>query len=62
MKMREPLLLVMIIAVALVSCARYPNIPRVEEVPVQGEQTSSTIEAGEKDYVIGPEDILEIQV
>jgi protein involved in polysaccharide export with SLBB domain len=62
MKMKEPLLLVIIIAVALVSCARYPNIPRVEETARQGEQAPSTIEAGEKDYVIGPEDVLEIQV
>ena len=62
MKMRESLLLVIIISVAFVSCARYPNIPRVEEMTIQGEQTSSAIEAGEKDYVIGPEDVLEIQV
>ena len=61
MKMRESLLLVIIISVALVSCARYPNIPR-EEATIQRDQTSSTIEAGEKDYVIGPEDVLEIQV
>ena len=32
MKIRESLLLGLIIAMAFVSCARYPNIPRVEEM------------------------------
>ena len=60
--MKEILILFIIFTLALVSCARYPNIPRVEETTIQREQTSSQIEAGEKDYVIGPEDVLEIQV
>jgi protein involved in polysaccharide export with SLBB domain len=61
--MREIILVVLsIFVLALVSCARYPNIPRVEETDIAREQISLHNGAGEKDYVIGPEDVLEIQV
>lgn len=62
-KIRETVLIFfIIIALAFGACARYPNIPRAGKMDTPREQSSSRSEAGEKDYVIGPEDVLEIQV
>lgn len=74
MKLRKTLLF-LTACLAVASCARYPTIPRLEEVekprpkPPHQElfQKKATVllpqrEAKQKDYIIGPQDVLKIQV
>ncbi|MBW1855212.1 MAG: polysaccharide biosynthesis/export family protein, partial [Deltaproteobacteria bacterium] len=65
----------LLITMLLISCARYPTIPSLEEIdptrapsplPELFQEKAPALlperEATQKDYVIGPEDVLKIQV
>ncbi len=65
----------LLITMLLISCARYPTIPSLEEIdpsrapsplPELFQEKATALlpvhEAKQKDYVIGPEDVLRIQV